>query len=159
MTSDDQTLQSHWNDTSALVERWIEDRRELLVEYCDLTEVTDFSDAALNHEEKLEKFCELMVDDVSVGHFEIFIKLNESATLFDNNEGIELSQPLLAKIQITTDQILNFNDKYSTTKDLETLIIDLASLGEVFVQRFADEDTLIDVLHSENVAKLIGEGS
>jgi regulator of sigma D len=159
MTSDDQTLQSHWNDTSALVERWIEDRRELLVEYCDLTEVTDFSDAALNHEEKLEKFCELMVDYVSVGHFEIFIKLNESATLFDNNEGIELSQPLLAKIQITTDQILNFNDKYSTTKDLETLIIDLASLGEVFVQRFADEDTLIDVLHSENVAKLIGEGS
>ena len=158
MTSDDQTLQSHWNDTSALVERWIEDRRELLVEYCDLTEVTDFSDAALNHEEKLEKFCELMVDYVSVGHFEIFIKLNESATLFDNNEGIELSQPLLAKIQITTDQILNFNDKYSTTKDLETLIIDLASLGEVFVQRFADEDTLIDVLHSENVAKLIGEG-
>ena len=159
MASDDQNLQSHWNDTSALVERWIEDRRELLVEYCDLTEITDFSDAALNHEEKLEKFCELMVDYVSVGHFEIFIKLNESATLFANNEGIELSQPLLAKIQITTDQILNFNDKYTTTKDLETLIIDLASLGEVFVQRFADEDRLIDVLHSENVAKLIGEGS
>ena len=159
MALDSQTLEAHWNEASALVERWIEDRRELLVEYCDLTEVTDFSDAALNHEAKLEEFCELIVDYVSFGHFEIFIKLNESATLFANEEGVGLSQPILAKIQITTDQILNFNDKYTTTKDLETLIIDLASLGEVFVQRFADEDTLIDVLHSDNVTKLIGDGS
>lgn len=159
MALDSQTLESHWNETSALVERWIEDRRELLAEYCELTEITDFSDVGSGHEAKLAKFCELMVDYVSVGHFEIFIKLNESATLFANEEGVGLSQPILAKIQITTDQILNFNDKYTTTKDLETLIIDLASLGEVFVQRFADEDTLIDVLHSDNVTKLIGDGS
>lgn len=155
--TDNQTLQNHWNGVSELVDRWIEDRRELLAEYCELTEVTDFSDKAHDHDTKLKKFCELMVDYVSVGHFEIFGQLAESAELFDNKAGIEHSAPLLAKIQLTTDTIVNFNDKYTTSKDLETLILDLAGLGETFVERFADEDSLIDKLHSENVLKLISD--
>ena len=40
--TDNQTLQNHWNGVSELVDRWIEDRRELLAEYCELTEVTKF---------------------------------------------------------------------------------------------------------------------
>ena len=41
---DNETLQGHWNSVSEMIERWIEERRELLLKYCELTEVTDFSD-------------------------------------------------------------------------------------------------------------------
>ena len=59
---DNETLQGHWNSVSEMIERWIEERRELLVKYCELTEVTDFSDLENNYDAKLQQFCEIMVD-------------------------------------------------------------------------------------------------
>ena len=142
---------------SEMIERWIEERRELLVKYCELTEVTDFSDPENNYDAELQQFCEIMVDYVSVGHFEVFEQITKEAEIFGNDQGLDKSPELIEKIQTTTELILDFNDKYITAKDLDALIIDLAALGETFVQRFADEDVLIDLLHSTNVSKLIGE--
>ena len=142
---------------SEMIERWIEERRELLVKYCELTEVTDFSDPENNYDAELQEFCEIMVDYVSVGHFEVFEQITKEAEIFGNDQGLDKSPKLIDKIQTTTELILDFNDKYITAKDLDALIIDLAALGETFVQRFADEDVLIDLLHSTNVSKLIGE--
>lgn len=142
---------------SEMIERWIEERRELLVKYCELTEVTDFSDPENNYDAELQQFCEIMVDYVSVGHFEVFEQITKEAEIFGNDQGLDKSPKLIDKIQTTTELILDFNDKYITAKDLDALIIDLAALGETFVQRFADEDVLIDLLHSTNVSKLIGE--
>lgn len=142
---------------SEMIERWIEERRELLVMYCELTEVTDFSDPENNYDAELQQFCEIMVDYVSVGHFEVFEQITKEAEIFGNDQGLDKSPKLIDKIQTTTELILDFNDKYITAKDLDALIIDLAALGETFVQRFADEDVLIDLLHSTNVSKLIGE--
>ncbi len=142
---------------SEMIERWIEERRELLVKYCELTEVTDFSDPENNYDAELQQFCEIMVDYVSVGHFEVFEQITKEAEIFGNDQGLDKSPELIDKIQTTTELILDFNDKYITAKDLDALIIDLAALGETFVQRFADEDVLIDLLHSTNVSKLIGE--
>ena len=141
---------------SEMIERWIEERRELLVKYCELTEVTDFSDPENNYDAELQQFCEIMVDYVSVGHFEVFEQITKEAEIFGNDQGLDKSPKLIDKIQTTTELILDFNDKYITAKDLDALIIDLAALGETFVQRFADEDVLIDLLHSTNVSKLIG---
>ena len=154
---DNETLQGHWNRVSKMIERWIEERRELLVKYCELTEVTDFSDPENNYDAELQQFCEIMVDYVSVGHFEVFEQITKEAEIFGNDQGLDKSPELIEKIQTTTELILDFNDKYMTAKDLDALIIDLAALGETFVQRFADEDALIDMLHSTNVSKLIGE--
>jgi len=142
---------------SEMIERWIEERRELLLKYCELTEVTDFSDPENNYDAELQQFCEIMVDYVSVGHFEVFEQITKEAEIFGNDQGLDKSPKLIDKIQTTTELILDFNDKYITAKDLDALIIDLAALGETFVQRFADEDVLIDLLHSTNVSKLIGE--
>jgi regulator of sigma D len=127
------------------------------LKYCELTEVTDFSDPENNYDTELQQFCEIMVDYVSVGHFEVFEQITKEAEIFGNDQGLDKSPKLIDKIQTTTELILDFNDKYITAKDLDALIIDLAALGETFVQRFADEDVLIDLLHSTNVSKLIGE--
>jgi regulator of sigma D len=97
-----------------------------------------------------------MVDYVSVGHFEIFDRLVKQSKLFGGQSISEKSVSLLQEIQITTQIILDFNDKYISTDDFEALIIDLASLGKTFVQRFAEEDKLVDLLHSSNISYLIG---
>jgi regulator of sigma D len=97
-----------------------------------------------------------MVDYVSVGHFEIFDRLVKQSKLFGVESTSEKSVSLLQEIQMTTEIILDFNDKYISTDDLEALIIDLASLGKTFVRRFAEEDKLVDLLHSANVSSLIG---
>ncbi len=33
-----QTLQQHWGGVSEVIDRWLEERRELLVKYCELSE-------------------------------------------------------------------------------------------------------------------------
>jgi len=157
MVKDNQKLQSHWSNVSKIIERWLEERRELLAKYCDLTEVIDVSDNAVKHVEELQEFCELMVDYISVGHFEIFDQLHKEGQLFEDASGLDKEPNLLEKIQTTTEYILDFNDKYLSSHDLDARIIDLASLGEIFAERFGLEDKLIDVLHSSHVGTLLGE--
>ena len=157
MVKDNQKLQSHWSNVSKIIERWLVERRELLAKYCDLTEVIDVSDNAVKHVEELQEFCELMVDYISVGHFEIFDQLHKEGQLFEDASGLDKEPNLLEKIQTTTEYILDFNDKYLSSHDLDARIIDLASLGEIFAQRFGLEDKLIDVLHSSHVGTLLGE--
>lgn len=157
MVKDNQKLQSHWSNVSKIIERWLEERRELLAKYCDLTEVIDVSDNAVKHVEELQEFCELMVDYISVGHFEIFDQLHKEGQLFEDASGLDKEPNLLEKIQTTTEYILDFHDKYLSSHDLDARIIDLASLGEIFAQRFGLEDKLIDVLHSSHVGTLLGE--
>ena len=149
-----QKLHSHWSNVSKIIERWLEERRELLAKYCDLTEIIDISDDSI---EQIQEFCEFMVDYVSVGHFEIFDQLHQEGQLFEDVSGLDKEPNLLEKIQITTEHVLDFNDKYLSSQDLDALIIDLASLGEAFAKRFALEDNLIDVLHSSHVSKLLKE--
>ena len=157
MVKDNQKLQSHWSNVSQSIERWLEERRELLAKYCELTEIIDVDENAIAHAEQLEVFCELMVDYVSVGHFEIFDQLHKEGQLFEDSSGLDKEPNLLEKIQSTTEYVLDFNDKYLSSNDVDALIIDLASLGETLAQRFALEDTLIDVLHSSHVTKLLRE--
>tara|TARA_B110000003_G_C16467441_1_gene464344 strand:- start:9 stop:494 length:486 start_codon:yes stop_codon:yes gene_type:complete len=157
MVKDNQKLQSHWSNVSQSIERWLEERRELLAKYCDLTEIIDVDENTITHTKQLEVFCELMVDYVSVGHFEIFDQLHKEGQLFEDSSGLDKESNLLEKIQSTTEYVLDFNDKYLSSNDLDALIIDLASLGETLAQRFALEDNLIDVLHSSHVTTLLGE--
>jgi regulator of sigma D len=152
---DVQTLQTQWNETNNLIERWMEERQEILVKYCELTEITDFSESYTSKNSTIHNFCGAMVDYVSLGHFEIFDRLIKEAELFGSQSDAQDHVHLLEEIQTTTEIILDFNDKYNQTDDLDSLVIDLASLGKTFVSRFADEDKLIDLLHSSNVGQLI----
>ena len=154
---DNETLQGHWNSVSEMIERWIEERRELLVKYCELTEVTDFSDPENNYDAELQQFCEITVDYVSVGHFEVFEQITKEAEIFGNDQGLDKSPELIDKIQTTTELILDFNDKYLATDDLDALTTDLSEIGETLAQRFESEDKMIEVLHHSHVSQLIEE--
>ena len=56
---------------------------------------------------------------------------------------------LYAKIALTTEPLLNFNDHYGAINDhdpLETLDNDLSRIGELMESRFALEDKLIELI-------------
>jgi regulator of sigma D len=149
-----QTLQQHWGGVSDIIDRWLEERRQLLVQYCELSEVHDFDGANAEHGSKLQNFCELMVDYVSVGHFEVFEQLTVEGKAFSDDKGLKKGAELLEMIQPSTERILDFNDKYLATDDLDALTVDLSDIGETLAQRFESEDKMIEVLHNSHIALL-----
>jgi regulator of sigma D len=154
MLEDCQTLQQHWGGVSDIIDRWLEERRQLLVQYCELSEIHDFDGANAEHGSKLQNFCELMVDYVSVGHFEVFEQLAGEGKAFSDSKGLKKGAELLEIIQPSTEIILDFNDKYLATDDLEVLTTDLSDIGETLAQRFESEDKMIEVLHNSHIALL-----
>ena len=154
MLQDLQRLKQHWGGVSDIVDRWLEERRELLVKYCDLIEIHGFDSANRTHGDKLQSFCEVMVDYVSVGHFEVYEQLAKEAKAFSDSEGLKTGADLVEKIQPSTEAVLDFNDKYLETDDLDTLAVDLSVIGEALEQRFESEDKMIEVLHNGHLEQL-----
>ncbi|HEY9118203.1 MAG TPA: sigma D regulator, partial [Marinobacter sp.] len=90
-----------WGGVSELIDRWLKERQELLVHYCDLSGTTDYSQTeALQG--KFVRLCEVLVDYVSAGHFEIYDQLVQEAREF-NDGGLELAAKLYPKIEQTTE--------------------------------------------------------
>ena len=88
-----------------------------------------------------------MVDYVSAGHFEVYEQLMQEAKEFDDTDGLRAASGFYKTIDGTTEDILDFNDKYQETDDIETLNTDLSKVGEWLATRFEAEDRMIEVLH------------
>ncbi len=119
-----------------LIQQWLELRQNVLVHYSELC-VTQNAAPKL-----LQRFCQHLMDYVSMGHFKMFEKLAEH---HETNQSYSkgLNKPLLLKITLTTDAILNFNDKYTEVKNLNALSTDLSHIGEALAHRMDWEDALI----------------
>jgi regulator of sigma D len=146
-----------WGGVSELIDRWLKERQELLVHYCDLSGTTDFSQTeALQL--KLVRLCEVLVDYVSAGHFEIYEQLIQEAREFDDG-GVELAAKVYPRIEKTTETALNFNDQLngqSMTEDkARELFQQLSELGETLESRFEMEDFLIEHLHNAHAEKVM----
>ena len=92
-----------------------------------------------------------------MGHFEVFEQLAAEGKAFSDKEGLEQGAALMEKIQPSTELILDFNDKYLATDDLDALTTDLSEIGETLAQRFESEDKMIEVLHNSHVSQLLQE--
>ena len=148
------SLQEKWGGVSEIIDRWLEQRRLMLVKYCDLSTVTSFDGKNQEHGKKLQHFCQLLVDYVSAGHFEVYHQLAEEGRAFRDREGLKLGAQMLEAIQTSTDLVLDFNDKYLETDDLQSLATDLSELGETLARRFELEDNMIEVLHTTHINQL-----
>ena len=155
MSTDGQTLEQHWGNVTEILDRWLIERRELLVKYGELGEIKTFDGANVSHGSKLQAFCQLLVDYVSTGHFEIFEQLAGEGKAFSDRDGLKEGADLMEKIQPSTELILDFNDKYLATDDLEAVSQDLSNIGEALAQRFESEDTMIAVLQDAHLEQLI----
>ena len=145
-----------WGGVSELIDRWLKERQELLVRYCDLSTETDFSQTEMLRD-KFVRLCEVLVDYVSAGHFEVYEQLIQEAREF-NDGGLELAAKLYPRIEQTTEVALNFNDRLDGRElsevDVKELFNELSRLGEVLESRFEMEDFLIENLHNAHAGKV-----
>ena len=148
------SAQERWGGVSTLIDHWLQERKEMLVCFCTLGEIHNFDSGNTVHRENLKKFCEILVDYTSAGHFEIYDQLMKEGQELKDNKGLETADTLLQSIDISTELILDFNDKYLETDDLKTLSTDLSQLGESLEARLAAEDKMIQVLHTNHRVQL-----
>ena len=151
-----QNARERWGGVSELIDRWLIARQELLVLYCDLSGEKDFSQTeALK--QKLIPFCQMLVDYVSAGHFEIYEQLIREAREF-NDGGLELAARVYPRIAQSTEVALSFNDQLDngelSEQGVKVLFEKLSHLGESLESRFEIEDYLIENLHNVHRAKV-----
>ncbi len=94
----------------------------------------------------LDRFCEVLVDYVSAGHFEIYGALLEEGERLGARRCREAAR-LYADIVPTTVAALDFNDHYFSGGAGRLLMEDLSRLGQVLAERFDREDGLIWRMH------------
>ncbi len=144
------SAKERWGGVSDIIDRWLQERQQLLVNYCALSDDPDGEQAAA----QLQRICEILVDYVSAGHFEVYDQLVKEGQEFDDQNALKEAATLFENIDNTTEFALDFNDKYLATDDLDSLVLDLSRLGEVLATRFEAEDRIIEVLHYAHQDKL-----
>lgn len=143
------SAKERWGGVSEIIDRWLEERQQMLVQYCALSGLDqDLSD--VQRGEKLRSFCQILVDYVSAGHFEVYDQLIKEGREFDDADALQEAGKLYDVVDKTTEKLLDFNDKYLETDDLSSLSSDLSLLGEALEVRFSAEDRLISVLHTSH---------
>jgi len=142
--------QQHFEAVEHLLTRWLKERRALLGAYTEIVVTLDYhlDDEAM--EQRQKTLCELLVDYVSVGHFEVFHELINEAESFADGSCL-MAEKLMPAIGATTEVILAYEEKYADKHGhLEKLKRDLSALGEVLESRFVLEDQLIAGLHNRH---------
>ncbi|MEM5528201.1 sigma D regulator [Gammaproteobacteria bacterium AS21] len=142
-----QNAQERWGGVSDIIDTLLASRQSLISLFVALPS------QSITHglNEKLSKFCVLLMDYLSSGHFEVYEQLLREGSEF-NDGSVEAAQQLFPLIQPTTDQALDFNDKYSSMADpsvqqIREFAEQLSLLGEALESRFMLEDKLIETLH------------
>ncbi|MET0356408.1 MAG: sigma D regulator [Cellvibrio sp.] len=143
-----QNAKERWGGVSIIIDRWLQERQDMLVQYCDIGAADQSNLGARG--DKLRHFCQILVDYVSAGHFEIYDQLIKEGREFDDEEALHEAGRLFTIVDNTTEKLLDFNDKYLETDDLSSLDQDLSGLGEILEVRFSAEDRMISVLHTSH---------
>lgn len=98
-------------------------------------------------EARIREFCQVLVDYISLGHFEIYPRLTEVP---ERRARVQtLANTLYPRFAEATDAAIEFNDKYEALPGsaLRTqLVPDLQRLKDALSIRFALEDQLIGAM-------------
>ena len=141
--------QERWGGVHQLIDKWLNDRQNLIVHFCNLSASKPLStEEPLG--ESIQKFCQMMMDYCSAGHFEIYEQLMNEAREFDDGS-IDLADQHMPRLEQLTGQCVDFNDtfdKHCSFERLSTLPTNLSTLGEVLEERFQIEDDLIEQMHN-----------
>ncbi|MBT0586926.1 Rsd/AlgQ family anti-sigma factor [Alteromonas oceanisediminis] len=134
-----------FNGQRTAVDMWLDERQQLIVGYYQIAGLSLTKAPSLHSvspaPEHLASFCELLMDYISAGHFEIFDML-----VAGDATGDALRDHLYPKLLDSTDEALKFNDLFGAEQlatDSPLLVRKIADLGETLVERFEHEDQLI----------------
>lgn len=159
MLSKIEQKQQIWGGSNKLIDHWLGSRKSLLVLYCQLAGLPPYErrSETLPNQLQIKEFCNLLVDYVSEGHFEVFDKISQDCQA-NGHESKQLIQDLLPRISASTDAALDFNDKYTQLPEQDEgwmqFDTELSTLGQGLEERFEFEDQLLEDLflhHNEEV--------
>lgn len=124
----------------------LESRKETLSLYNQLAGMRPFNPDQLV-KQALQEFCEALVDYTASAHFQLYRFIDEGKERRANVR--DLADKVYPPIAETTQQILDFNERYDTDEHcnhLENLDSDLSQLGEILADRILYEDQIIAAL-------------
>ncbi|CAD5106356.1 sigma D regulator [Zestomonas carbonaria] len=147
-----QSAQERWGGVNLLIDRWLQERQELVKAYAELQNGNQPLAVTAG---SLQQFCELLVDYVSAGHFEVYEQLTGEAKAFGDQRGLDLAKQIYPRIEAITQAALAFNDRYDNGDSRDNLTVgsELKRLGQLLHERFELEDCLIEVLHNAHQEK------
>lgn len=134
------------------VENWLAERSQVIVLFCKLSGYRN--QAELPENDQINLFCDILIDYVSAGHFEVYEQIVNDCEI-NGPSSIELLNELYPHISKTTDIVVDFNEKYSKTtnnegEQMSGFDTDLSELGEAIAKRVDLEDNLIDILKTKH---------
>jgi len=132
------------------IKQLITERNEVLSLYWRLA---GCDDTEINIEgiqpEILREFCQLLIDYIATGHFELYRRISEGEER--RQDILKLASTIYPRIQQTTQIAVDFNDLFDGGNDYsnevkEDLPKHLSKLGEELATRIELEDQLINTL-------------
>lgn len=145
------TAQERWGGVHKLIDRWLENRRDMLVAFMDIQEASDADPESVS-KACIDRFSEALMDYISAGHFEIYPQLREEAVAFNDLEALAVADKLLERLELSTQMALEFENDYSTPTRCQHYAFRLPAwlerLRKGLTERFALEDQLIGRLHA-----------
>lgn len=130
--------------TRVMINELIKQRQDVLITLCELAEVSPFPEEKPNYE-RIQDFCQIFVDYIALGHFEIFDRIMKKEER--RKDVLNIISSLYLRIAFTTEVAIEFNDKYeSPEQSLDHLHEDLTKLSEIMATRIDMEDQLIEAL-------------
>jgi regulator of sigma D len=129
-----------------IVEELLHERQQMLVTFCRVAGLEPYTEDK-PVAELLQEFCQVLVDYISLGHFEVFPRIEDDPEPVSALAG---NQSIYQQIADVTKVVVDFNDRYDPGCDfvLEELPQDLSRLGEALAQRIELEDCLLKTVPS-----------
>lgn len=145
--------QQKYGGANHIIDNWLAERQELLVKYCKLAGLPPYDSGSklLPDVSDVNEFCQILIDYLSAGHFEIYDDIVKQCQA-DGSESAKLAESLYPKIAETTDHLVAFNDKYmamNVSANLEKFDNDLSNIGQFLEVRLELEDQLIHTLYAK----------
>lgn len=133
------------------IKQLISERNEVLSMYCSMAgcDGSNTVSAAEVGAETLQEFCQILIDYIATGHFELYQRISEGEE--KRKDIVRLCDTIFPRIEATTKIAVDFNDMYdggnNYTDSLKSqLSANLSKLGEELATRIELEDQLINTL-------------
>ncbi len=144
------SAQERWGGVNKLIDTWLNRRQELIVQFYELSSCKPLCIDSQPLAERIQGFCQSMMDYCSAGHFEIYEQLMAEAREFEDGS-LEYAESVVPVLDRLTGRCVDFNDLYDKDCPFEALAslpTELSGLGETLEERFQLEDQLIERLHT-----------
>lgn len=133
--------------TAEMIDKLLVERQEMLSLFCQVAGLEPYTSVD-SDERTLRKFCQVLMDYIAFGHFEIYERISHGDE--KRSDVIKVAEKVYDRVVEATEYAVAFNDKYDAVGKFEhgKLEKDLSILGEELAIRIEMEDRLVAAMIS-----------